>query len=111
MDWLPEHVGVPAVTVTDLTPPSGTGYSSETLLFTTGFELDGETHERRYVARLKPDRPGVFPHGTSCLDGTAFSERATFRYKRAALDERAFPLFPPAPVDFHDEIGFPLPLT
>ena len=21
------------------------------------------------------------------------------------------PLFPPAPVDFHDEIGFPLPLT
>ena len=55
--WVPSRLGVDAVTITELTPPSGTGYSSETLLFTA--EFDGET--RRFVARLKPTRPGVFP--------------------------------------------------
>ena len=55
--WLPSRLGVSSVTITDLTPPSGTGYSSETLLFTASF--DGES--RRFVARLKPTRPGVFP--------------------------------------------------
>ena len=55
--WLPQRLGVDAVTITDLTPPSGTGYSSETLLFTAEFE--GE--RRRFVVRLKPTRPGVFP--------------------------------------------------
>ena len=56
-EWLPSRLGVPAVTITDLTPPSGTGYSSETLLFTA--DHDGD--RRRFVARLKPTRPGVFP--------------------------------------------------
>ena len=56
-DWLPSRLGTTSVRVTDLTPPSGTGYSSETLLFTA--EFDGE--RRRFVARLKPTRPGVFP--------------------------------------------------
>ena len=60
-DWLPARVGAPSVTITDLTPPSGTGYSSETLLFTATFDVDGEANERRYVVRLKPTRPGVFP--------------------------------------------------
>ena len=55
--WLPPRLGVDAVTITELTPPSGTGYSSETLLFTA--QYDGE--QRRFVARLKPTRPGVFP--------------------------------------------------
>ena len=45
------------MTITDLTPPSGTGYSSETLLFTADHGGD----PRRFVARLKPTRPGVFP--------------------------------------------------
>ena len=56
-EWLPSRLGTAAVTVTDLTPPSGTGYSSETSLFSA--EFDGE--RRRFVARLKPTRPGVFP--------------------------------------------------
>jgi aminoglycoside phosphotransferase (APT) family kinase protein len=56
-DWLPSRLGVASVTITDLTPPSGTGYSSETLLFTAE-HADGS---RRFVARLKPTRPGVFP--------------------------------------------------
>ena len=60
-DWLPARVGAPSVTVTDLTPPSGTGYSSETLLFTARFDSDGDVQERRFVVRLKPTRPGVFP--------------------------------------------------
>ena len=60
-DWLPSRVGAPSVTVTDLTPPSGTGYSSETLLFTATFDSDGDAQERRYVVRFKPTRPGVFP--------------------------------------------------
>jgi len=55
--WLPARLGVDTVTITDLTPPSGTGYSSETLLFTA--EYDGQ--RGRFVARLKPTRPGVFP--------------------------------------------------
>jgi aminoglycoside phosphotransferase (APT) family kinase protein len=61
VDWLPSRLGVDRVTITDLTPPSGTGYSSETLLFTARFDSEGSTHEKRFVARLKPDRPGVFP--------------------------------------------------
>jgi aminoglycoside phosphotransferase (APT) family kinase protein len=60
-EWLPARLGVPSVRVTDLTPPSGTGYSSETLLFTAHFTADGGSLERRYVARLKPTRQGVFP--------------------------------------------------
>jgi len=60
-EWLPSRVGASSVTVTDLTPPSGTGYSSETLLFTARFDVDGTTREQRYVVRLKPTRPGVFP--------------------------------------------------
>src|SRR4051794_8149498 len=60
-DWLPSRVGARSVTITDLTPPSGTGYSSETLLFTAAFVLDGAACERRYVARFKPTRKGVFP--------------------------------------------------
>jgi len=59
--WLPSRVGARSVTITDLTPPSGTGYSSETLLFTARYTVDGHEQERRYVARLKPTRPGVFP--------------------------------------------------
>ena len=39
--WLPSRVGARSVDIADLTPPSGTGYSSETLLFTAEFELDG----------------------------------------------------------------------
>ena len=60
-EWLPSRVGARSVAVTDLTPPSGTGYSSETLLFTAQFDADGHAQERRYVVRLKPTRPGVFP--------------------------------------------------
>src|SRR5947208_6597267 len=56
-EWLPSRLGVPQVTITDLTPPSGTGYSSETLLFTA----EHAGGRRRFVARLKPTRPGVFP--------------------------------------------------
>lgn len=56
-EWLPPRLGVSSVTIRDLTPPSGTGYSSETLLFTAEFE--GE--QRRFVVRLKPTRRGVFP--------------------------------------------------
>ncbi|MEY2422492.1 MAG: hypothetical protein QOI95_2559 [Acidimicrobiaceae bacterium] len=60
-EWLPSRVGALSVNITDLTPPSGTGYSSETLLFTAQYESDGETEQQRFVARLKPTRPGVFP--------------------------------------------------
>jgi len=60
-EWLPSRVGAQAVTITELTPPSGTGYSSETLLFTAQYATDGHEHERRFVVRLKPTRPGVFP--------------------------------------------------
>lgn len=60
-EWLPPRVGASSVTITDLTPPSGTGYSSETLLFTASHDGDGGPGEHRYVVRLKPTRPGVFP--------------------------------------------------
>jgi aminoglycoside phosphotransferase (APT) family kinase protein len=60
-DWLPARVGAPSVRITELTPPSGTGYSSETLLFTAEFEGDGGAETQQYVARLKPTHPGVFP--------------------------------------------------
>jgi aminoglycoside phosphotransferase (APT) family kinase protein len=60
-EWLPAKVGAAAVTIADLTPPSGTGYSSETLLFTARYTADGESHDRKFVARLKPTRQGVFP--------------------------------------------------
>jgi aminoglycoside phosphotransferase (APT) family kinase protein len=60
-EWLPSRVHAPAVTITDVTPPSGTGYSSETLLFTARYERDGVARDRRFVARLEPTRPGVFP--------------------------------------------------
>jgi aminoglycoside phosphotransferase (APT) family kinase protein len=61
-EWLPSRLGgAKDVTVFDVKPPSGNGYSSETALFAARFTLDGQQHERRYVARLKPTREGVFP--------------------------------------------------
>ncbi len=62
-EWLRARLDAPSVTITELTPPSGTGYSSETLLFTAAYDggADGGSETRRFVARLKPTRPGVFP--------------------------------------------------
>src|SRR6185369_16542347 len=34
---------------------------SETLLFSAAFDVDGVHHDRKYVARFKPTRDGVFP--------------------------------------------------
>src|SRR3954470_2977829 len=62
IEWLPARLGgAKDLTVFDVKPPSGNGYSSETALFAARFTLDGQQHERRYVARLKPTREGVFP--------------------------------------------------
>jgi aminoglycoside phosphotransferase (APT) family kinase protein len=61
-EWLPARLGgAKDLTVFDVKPPSGNGYSSETALFAARFTLDGRTEERRYVTRLKPTRDGVFP--------------------------------------------------
>src|SRR5256885_15051710 len=60
-EWLPSRLGAPSVTITDLSPPSGTGYSSETLLFSATFTVDDVSCARRFVARFKPTREGVFP--------------------------------------------------
>jgi aminoglycoside phosphotransferase (APT) family kinase protein len=60
-EWLPPRVGASSLHIEDLTPPSGTGYSSETLLFTARCTVDGEEQTNKYVVRLKPTRQGVFP--------------------------------------------------
>jgi aminoglycoside phosphotransferase (APT) family kinase protein len=59
--WLPNHLGADPVTVTEVAPPIGNGYSSVTLLFTAEWKASGATQQRKFVARLEPDRPGVFP--------------------------------------------------
>lgn len=53
--------GDPAVT--DVTTPEGNGMSSETVLFTASWSLDGQRQEQRCVARIEPemDKVPVFP--------------------------------------------------
>ena len=61
-EWLPARLGgAKDLTVFDVKPPTGNGYSSETAMFAATFMLDGQAQERRYVTRLKPSRDGVFP--------------------------------------------------
>jgi aminoglycoside phosphotransferase (APT) family kinase protein len=49
--------------VSGVVSPEGNGMSSETLLFTARYEIDGEPVERRCVARIEPelDKIPVFP--------------------------------------------------
>lgn len=61
-EWLGSRLdGAKGLTVLDVSPPVGNGYSSETALFTARYLLDGMAVERQYVTRLKPTRDGVFP--------------------------------------------------
>ena len=49
--------------VSDVVSPEGNGMSSETLLFTARYDLEGEKVEQRCVARIEPelDKIPVFP--------------------------------------------------
>lgn len=49
--------------VSDVVTPEGNGMSSETILFTARYAIDGEAVERRCVARIEPelDKIPVFP--------------------------------------------------
>jgi len=63
---LPDAGGVAVPTVGR--PYAGTGFSSETLLFTAEWTRDGERHERRYVARVAPAAYQVFPDARAGFD-------------------------------------------
>lgn len=53
--WMSRHLpGSPLVTVTDATSPSGSGLSSETVLFTAAWEEGGRERSERLVARIAP---------------------------------------------------------
>ena len=52
--WLREKVTNPQITISDLRRPSGSGMSSETLLFSANSKSENSGLERQLVARLAP---------------------------------------------------------
>lgn len=59
--WLTSKVGADDVVVTDVETPQASGLSNETLLFSATWTEDGEPRGGRYVARIAPQGPAVFP--------------------------------------------------
>jgi aminoglycoside phosphotransferase (APT) family kinase protein len=59
--WLRARLGADAVSLSELTGPSETGFSSDTLLFEASARTDGAVRRERLVARLEPQGFNVFP--------------------------------------------------
>jgi aminoglycoside phosphotransferase (APT) family kinase protein len=60
--WLPSVLGTSApVTVTNLHIPAASGMSNETVLFDCAWRHDGKDLARGFVARIPPERDGLFP--------------------------------------------------
>lgn len=60
--WLAGRLpGATDIAVTDVQTPQASGLSNETLLFTASWTQDGEARGGRYVARIAPQGPAVFP--------------------------------------------------
>jgi aminoglycoside phosphotransferase (APT) family kinase protein len=60
--WLATKLdGATDVAVTDVETPQASGLSNETLLFTASWTEGGEARSGRYVARVAPQGPAVFP--------------------------------------------------
>jgi len=60
--WLAGRLpGATDVVVSEVETPQASGLSNETLLFTATWTEDGELRGGRYVARVAPQGPGVFP--------------------------------------------------
>src|SRR5687767_2738130 len=59
--WLKGKVGAEDVAVTGVSVPQASGMSNETLLFDARWTEDGQERGGRYVARVAPQGPAVFP--------------------------------------------------
>ena len=60
--WLAERMPYASdLEVAGLTPPDGTGFSNETLLFDATWQQDGKTRTQGLVARVSPVQYAVFP--------------------------------------------------
>jgi len=59
--WLKGKVGADDVVVTDVETPQASGLSNETLLFSATWSEGGQPRGGRYVARVAPQGPAVFP--------------------------------------------------
>ncbi len=60
--WLATKLdGATDVVVSDVETPQASGLSNETLLFTASWTEDGQPRSGRYVARVAPQGPAVFP--------------------------------------------------
>lgn len=61
-DWLAGKLDAADVSVGEVSGPSDTGFSSDTLLFDASWKEDGASRDARLVARLRPDGVTVFPN-------------------------------------------------
>jgi aminoglycoside phosphotransferase (APT) family kinase protein len=60
--WFPTKIpGATGVTVSEVTGPEFTGFSSETLLFDVDWTEDGTRHHEGFVARVEPTGHLLFP--------------------------------------------------
>jgi aminoglycoside phosphotransferase (APT) family kinase protein len=58
--WIAERLGTPSVEVSEITTPSLTGFSSETLLFDATWRTRGTWHTEGFVARVAPTGYQIF---------------------------------------------------
>ena len=75
-----------AISVHDLSIPMATGFSNETVFFDVAWTADGETHERRFVARVEPVDGGLFPVQTpACRVSVELQHRIMEVVERAGV--------------------------
>lgn len=75
--------------VHDVDMPRATGFSNETVFFSTTSRIDGETQTRKWVARIEPPDGGIFPEQT---DACAISCQVQHRIMEAIRDAEAAPI-------------------
>ncbi len=83
---LPEAEGV---RVHDVDMPRATGFSNETVFFSTTAKVEGSETTRKWVARIEPPDGGIFPEQT---DACAVSCSVQHRIMQAVRDAGVVPI-------------------
>ena len=71
-----QHPELEALRVHDVDMPKSTGFSNETVFFSTSWGESGDTNSRRWVARIEPADGGIFPTQTPATANVESSSSA-----------------------------------
>ena len=90
--WLDERwPAASGIEIHDFVTPQSSGYSNETVMFRASWRENGQPRDGRYVLRMEPQRPPVFPLQTAVQRP---SVEVQYRAMQAVAAHRTVPLAP-----------------